>query len=249
VIGLDHNAQHCIEALELGIADKVVDTLEEIKGVDALFLSVPVDGIIAILQQLPPLDPRTVVIDLGSTKARIVASVPPEIRANFVAAHPMTGTEKFGPKAAFAELYRGKAVVLCDLDDSGEHQQRLAREIFENLGMKLFYMDARAHDRHAAFISHMPHALSFALANSVMAQEDPKAIIALAGGGFRDMSRIAKSSPAMWRDIFEQNRDNLLEAIDSFGDELARCRRFVAEEKWDELSAWMAEANTLHEIL
>jgi prephenate dehydrogenase len=249
VVGLDHNDQHCIEALELGLVDKVVDTLEEVKDVDVLFLSVPVDGVIAILQQLAPLPSETTVVDLGSTKARIVASVPEAIRSNFVAAHPMTGTEKFGPSAAIDDLYRGKAVVLCNLEESGAHQRETAKKIFADIGMKIFYMDAEAHDRHAAIISHMPHALSYALANSVMAQEDPKAIIALAGGGFRDMSRIAKSSPAMWRDIFEQNRDNLLEAIDSFAEELALCRRLVSEEKWDDLSAWMAEANTLHEIL
>jgi prephenate dehydrogenase len=249
VIGLDHNDQHCIEALKLGLVDKVVDTLDEVKAVDVLFLSVPVDGIIAILQDLSPLPKAMTVVDLGSTKARIVASVPESIRPNFVAAHPMTGTEKFGPSAAIDDLYRGKAVVLCDLEESGTHQQEAVKRIFADIGMKIFYMGAEAHDRHAAIISHMPHALSYALANSVMTQEDPKAIIALAGGGFRDMSRIAKSSPAMWRDIFEQNQDNLLEAIDSFTDELAVCRRLVAEEKWDALSAWMAEANTLHEIL
>jgi len=249
VIGLDHNDRHCIEALELGLVDKVVDTLEEIKDVDVLFLGVPVDGIIAILRELPPLGPKTTVIDLGSTKARIVASVPESIRSNFVAAHPMTGTEKFGPKAAFADLYRGKAVVLCNLEESGEHQRAVAKRIFEDLGMKIFYMDAQAHDRHAAYISHMPHALSYALANSVMAQEEREAIIALAGGGFRDMSRIAKSSPNMWRDIFEQNQENLVEAIESFQSELDRCRTMVEAGEWDDLYNWMAEANRLHEIL
>ncbi len=249
VIGLDHNPQHAIEALKLHLVDKVVETLEEIKEVDILFLSVPVDGIIAVLEQLPPLSDTTTVIDLGSTKARIVASVPETIRSNFVAAHPMTGTEKVGPAAAFAELYRSKAVVLCNLEESGAHQQEQARNLFTNLGMKLFYMDAEAHDRHAAYISHMPHALSFALAHSVMNQEDPRAIIALAGGGFRDMSRIAKSSPAMWRDIFEQNAENLTRAIDAFTAELDRCRALVAEERWEELYAWMKGANRLHEIL
>jgi len=249
VIGLDHNPQHCIEALKLNLVDKVVESLDEIKEVDLLFLSVPVDGIIAILQALPPLPETTTVIDMGSTKAKIVAAVPESIRPNFVAAHPMTGTEKFGPSAAFADLYRGKAVVLCDLELSGEHQQEAAKKVFTDLGMKLFYMDARAHDRHAAFISHMPHALSFALAHSVMRQEDPRAIVALAGGGFRDMSRIAKSSPAMWRDVFEQNSDHLLEAIDAFSEELDRCRVLVEQGDWAGLYQWMEEANRLHEIL
>jgi prephenate dehydrogenase len=161
----------------------------------------------------------------------------------------MTGTERSGPTAAIADLYHGKAVVLCNIEDSGETQHQLTKEIFADIGMKIFYMDATEHDRHAAYISHMPHALSYALANAVMKQEDPKAIIALAGGGFRDMSRIAKSSPNMWKDIFEQNRDNLLNGIDCFAGELAQCRELVAQERWDELHSWMERANRLHEVL
>jgi len=249
VIGFDHNDQHCIEALEFGIVDKVIDTLEDFYGIDALFLAVPVDGIIALLKNLPKIEVSTAIIDLGSTKEKIIQSVPKEIRQNFVAAHPMTGTERSGPSAAIGGLYHGKAVVLCDIEESGEKQRNLAKKIFTDIGMKLFYMDAKGHDKHAAYISHMPHALSYALANSVMKQENPKAIIALAGGGFKDMSRIAKSSPNMWRDIFQQNRMHLLDGIDSFAEELAKCRTLVEQEKWDELHHWMSKANTLHHIL
>jgi prephenate dehydrogenase len=115
--------------------------------------------------------------------------------------------------------------------------------------MKLVFMDAAEHDRHAAFISHMPHALSFSLANAVMAQEDPISIIELAGGGFRDMSRIAKSSPQMWEDIFRQNKINLLTALDHFAVELNKCRSMVENEEWKELNGWMQSANRLHDIL
>ena len=110
-------------------------------------------------------------------------------------------------------------------------------------------MGAKEHDRHAAFISHMPHALSYSLANAVMRQEDPKSIIALAGGGFRDMSRIAKSSPDMWEDVFKQNKRNLLTAIDHFKDELSSCQMMVESEDWDALNRWMKGANRLHDIL
>ena len=132
------------------------------------------------------------------------------IRSNFVTAHPMTGTEKFGPKAAIPKLYENKVVVLCDMEKSGEYQREVAKKLFSSIGMKLVFMGSAEHDRHAAFISHMPHALSFSLANSVMKQEDAASIIALAGGGFRDMSRIAKSSPHMWEDIFRQNSYNFV---------------------------------------
>jgi len=115
--------------------------------------------------------------------------------------------------------------------------------------MKIFNMNADEHDKHAAYISHMPHALSYSLANSVMNQENPEAIIALAGGGFKDMSRIAKSSPNMWVDIFKQNRENILEAIQSFKRELNFCEEIVESKDWDKLHKWMKEANKLHNIL
>ncbi len=249
IIGLDHNPTHCKEALALGLVDAVTDSLDEIGRCDIVFLSIPVDGIIAVAQQLKPSNPECTVIDLGSTKAKISQSIPAHTRHFFVTAHPMTGTEKFGPHAALPDLYEGKVVVLCDLEKSGEHQQHVAKTLFEAIGMKLVFMGSEEHDRHAAFISHMPHALSYALANAVMRQEDPESIVALAGGGFRDMSRIAKSSPSMWEDIFRQNKTNLLEAIDAFKAELKQCQKMVEEEEWEALNHWMAEANRLHTIL
>ena len=248
-IGLDHNEVHCQEALSLGLVDEVVNDLESISHCDIIFLSIPVDGIIVVAQQLKTLNSNCTVIDLGSTKEKISNAIPKEIRANFVTAHPMTGTEKFGPTAAISNLYKDKVVVLCDMEKSGEHQQKVAKTLFEKIGMKLVYMDAKEHDRHAAYISHMPHALSYALANSVMRQEAKESILALAGGGFKDMSRIAKSSPNMWEDIFRQNKDNLLEAINTFQSELKKCQKMVENEEWDTLNNWMNEANTLHDIL
>lgn len=248
-IGLDHNKTHQKQALELGLVDGIVEGIDEISKCDIIILTIPVDGIIAISKEFKNLDKHCTIIDLGSTKAKISASVPEAIRANFVTAHPMTGTEKFGPKAATPHLYENKVVVLCDMEKSGTHQQEVARELFTEIGMKLVYMGAEEHDRHAAFISHMPHALSYALANAVMKQEDANSIVALAGGGFRDMSRIAKSSPHMWEDIFRQNRGNLIEAIENFETELKKCRYMVENSEWEALNAWMGEANKLHDIL
>ncbi|RRS30862.1 MAG: prephenate dehydrogenase [Epsilonproteobacteria bacterium (ex Lamellibrachia satsuma)] len=248
-IGLDHNKEHCIQALSLGLVNEIAKTLDEIKVCDIIFLTIPVDGIIAIAKQLQNLNEKCTVIDLGSTKEKISQSIPKEIRSNFVTAHPMTGTEKFGPTAAVADLYTNKVVVLCDMEKSGVYQQKVAKELFSNIGMKLVYMDAKDHDRHAAFISHMPHALSYALANSVMKQEAKESIIALAGGGFKDMSRIAKSSPSMWEDIFRQNKNNLLEAINVFQAELKKCQKMVENEEWHTLNSWMQDANKLHDIL
>ncbi len=248
-LGLDHNELHCKEALALDLVDEICTSIETLKNCDIIFLSIPVDGIISIAKQLPPLTDNCTVIDLGSTKEKISLSIPSEIRENFVTAHPMTGTEKFGPTAALENLYMDKVVVLCDLEKSGEYQQKVAKKLFTDIGMNLVCMGAKEHDRHAAFISHMPHAVSYALANSVMSQEDSKSIVALAGGGFKDMGRIAKSSPNMWEDIFRQNKSNVLKAIHSFQSELKKCQKMVENEEWDTLNDWMKEANTLHDIL
>ncbi len=249
IIGLDNNRLHREKALDIGIIDKTVESLDELKDVDILLLSIPVDGIISILKHLEDVNKDITIIDLGSTKAKIVDAVPNSIRKNFVAAHPLTGTEKSGPTAALDNLYTNKVVVLCNLDESGQKQKEVAISLFEALNMQIVYMDAKEHDKHAAYISHMPHALSFALANSIISQEDPSAIVALAGGGFRDMSRIAKSSPHMWEDVFRQNSKHLCETIDLITDELNLCKRYIKEEKWDELNQWMQNANKLHDIL
>lgn len=249
IVGFDHNASHVAQAIELHLADIVVNSMEEITACDVIFLTIPVDSIIAVAQQMKSLDEMCTVIDLGSTKEKISHAIPSHLRKNFVTAHPMTGTEKFGPTAAIEGLYADKVVVLCDMEMSGAHQQEVAKRLFKQIGMKLVFMGSKEHDRHAAFISHMPHALSFSLANSVMQQEDRNNIIALAGGGFRDMSRIAKSSPTMWEDIFRQNKTNLLQAIEAFETELDKCRTMVENEEWDTLNRWMQEANRLHHIL
>ena len=233
----------------MGLVDEITESLETLKLCDIIFLSIPVDGIISVAQELGSLDVNCTVIDLGSTKEKISLSIPQEIRQNFVAAHPMTGTEKFGPTAALDDLYTNKVVVLCDLEKSGSHQESVAKKLFTDIGMQIVCMGAKEHDRHAAFISHMPHAVSYSLANSVMKQEGSKSIVALAGGGFKDMSRIAKSSPTMWEDIFRQNKSNVLEAIHSFQSELKKCQKMVENEEWEALNAWMKDANTLHDIL
>lgn len=248
IVGLDCSPLHTQQSLSLGLVDECV-TLEEIEACDVIFLAIPVDAIVEILAHLKPKAPHTTIIDLGSTKEQIIQSVPASLRKNFVAAHPMCGTENFGPKAAFKDLYRHKIVVLTDLEESGELQRALAKEIFVAIGMTLVKMDSKAHDHHAAFISHLPHLISYALANTVLSQENPENILALAAGGFRDMSRIAQSSARMWTDIARQNQDNLLETLHIFEQELTHARELIETKKWDELYEWMRRANKLHEIL
>jgi prephenate dehydrogenase len=249
VIGHDHNPQHCKTALEMRLVDAVVD-FDRLVRSDVIFLSVPVDAIISILTELPgKIGPGTTVIDLGSTKARIAESIPAAIRRNVVTAHPMTGTEHFGPTAALSGLYKDKVVVLCDMEESGQQQQENAVRLFSGLHMRLHYMRAEEHDRHAAFISHMPHAISYSLANTVLGQEDKYNILALAAGGFRSMSRLAKSSPVMWEDIFRQNKEHLLEAIHLFEDELSAMKKAIKNDEWEEVNKRLATGQKLYEII
>ncbi len=248
VVGYDHSKSHRDDALELKLVDKIV-SFDEIKKCDVIFLAIPVNGIIAVLQTLEGISTETTVIDLGSTKEKIVAAVPPLIRKNFVAAHPMTGTENFGPHAALEGLYEDKVVVLCNLEESGTHQREVAKKIFKALKMKKYFMGAHEHDRHAAFISHMPHAISYSIANTVLKQEEKDNILALAAGGFRSMSRLAKSSPYMWEDVFRQNKENLLEAITLFEKELHNLKENIINEEWEKVHQEMENANRLHDIL
>ena len=248
IVGYDHNQEHQKQAKELKLVDEIVD-FETLQKADVIFLAIPVDGVIAVLKQLQNISPTTTVIDLGSTKAKIVTSIPPAIRKNFVAAHPMTGTENFGPAAAIEGLYDEKVVVLCDLEESGKHQEKIARKIFKSLNMKKYFMKASEHDRHAAFISHMPHAISYSLANTVMKQENKDNILALAAGGFRSMSRLAKSSPFMWEDVFRQNKTNILEAIELFETELSSLKKSIQNDDWEKVHQDMADGTKLHDIL
>ncbi|BCD59744.1 MULTISPECIES: prephenate dehydrogenase [unclassified Nitratiruptor] len=248
IVGYDRNPVHCQQAISLGLVDKIVD-FEQIKTCDVIFLAIPVEGIIKALQQLTDIQPNTTIIDLGSTKEKIVKSCPPQIRKNFVAAHPMTGTEFSGPEAAIEGLYYDKIVVLCNIEENDPFHKERAENIFVKLGMQIVMMDAHEHDLHAAYISHLPHAISYALANSVLKQEDPKSILILAAGGFKDMSRLAKSNPAMWSDIFKQNKENLLRSFTTFNEEFSYAKELIEKERWEELEEWMKNATTLHQIL
>jgi prephenate dehydrogenase len=249
IIGYDHNKKHQEDALALKLVDRLATSFDEIKSCDVIILTIPVDAIIKTAQTLTDVKENCTIIDFGSSKGKIDAAIPAVIRQNFVTAHPMTGTEKFGPTAAIDELYSDKVMVICNQKKSGELQNNIALQLFEDIKAKVVFMGADEHDKHAAFISHMPHAVSYAIANSVMKQEDPESITALAGGGFRSMSRIAKSSPNMWEDIFRQNKENLLSSMKSFTDEMQLCQEMIENDDWESLHQWMTEANKLHDIL
>ena len=248
VIGYDHNQEHQHQALALGLVERVVE-VEELLKCDVIVLCIPVDAIIAFMPVLQNAKRDATIIDFGSTKKMIVDNIPQSLKTSFIPAHPMTGTEKFGPLAATDGLYEGNTIVLCDLDTCGELHRQRALDIFNALAMRIVQMDSTTHDIHACYMSHLPHAISYALANTVMNHEDPEDIISLAAGGFKDMSRIAKSSSRMWVDIFRQNRENLLDSIEVYEEQMKLIKQMVKDEDYEEMAKWMDSANTLHDIL
>lgn len=249
VSGCDANPIHAQKALDLGLVHEIL-TLDEMKQkCDIIFLAIPVEAIIKIVQNLTDISENTTIIDLGSTKQRIIEAVPPQIRKNFIPAHPMAGTEYSGPEAAFKSLYSGAVVVVCDFEESSEKHVKRSVELFSHLGMKIVFMDAAEHDHHVGLISHLPHAIAFSLASGVLKQEDRRHIMALGGPTFRGMIRVAKSSPVMWSDIFKQNKENIIGSIEMFKDELSVCEKLVKEERWEELHEWMSSARKIREIL
>jgi prephenate dehydrogenase len=248
VVGYDHNKEHQKQAIELNLVEKIID-LEELLQCDVIVLCIPVNAIIKFMPTLEGISENTTVIDFGSTKKLIVDNIPTKIRKNFIPAHPMTGTEKFGPSAAIDGLYEGKTIVLCDLDVCDTLHKDRVLNIFNAIAMRIVEMDSSTHDIHACYISHLPHAISYGLANTVMSHEDPENIVTLAAGGFRDMSRIAKSSSQMWTDIFKQNRENLLKSLYIYEDHMRNMRTMLEEEDYESISTWMDKANSLHDIL
>ncbi len=246
--GYDISLENQNDAIKLNIVDEIIG-IEELLKCDIIILAIPVDAIISFLPKLKNIANTTTIIDFGSTKNLIVKNIPKEIKANYIPAHPLSGTEKFGPKAAIDGLFENKTMVLCDLDKCSSFHKNRAIEIFTTLNMNLTFMQSEQHDIHASYISHLPHALSFALATTVMNHEDPKDIVSLAAGGFKDMSRVAKSSPYMWRDIFSQNKQNVLESITLYEEQLSLLKSMIKNDKSNEIVDWMKKANSLHKII
>ncbi len=251
VLGFDIDKENANLALKRGLIHELMGefSVEILASCDIVVLATPVDAIVSLLSSLETLPQSTTIIELGSTKGEVVAATPPSLKPHIIYAHPMCGTENSGAGAAFRELYGGAVCVLCDSEAADDLHQKRAVEIFSHLGMKIVFMNSRDHDHHTAIISHLPHAISFALANFVMKEEDKREIVHLAGGSFRDMSRIAKSSPAMWESIFLQNKGNLIKSIEHFQKELEFCKQMIANSDKSALNSWMSRANKLREIL
>lgn len=251
IIGVDSNTVNAQRALELEWIDEVLSVDEAIKKSEVIILAVPVDSMITLLPDLLNKVTNQIVIDLGSTKLQLVQSVSKHPkRGRYVAAHPMWGTENSGPQSAVKGAFENKAVILCNTNDSNPDAVEWAKYMFSKIGMNILEMEAGAHDLHAAYVSHISHVTSFALANTVLEKEkEDNAIFALASSGFESTVRLAKSHAAMWVPIFLQNRTNVLDVLDEHILQLEKMKSIIKENDEEGLVNYINNANRIRRIL
>ena len=251
IIGVDNNPENARIALEVGIADRIESLDSATKEADIVIVAVPVDKIVLLLPYiLDHISPSTTVIDVGSTKREIALAVKDHpLRGNFIPSHPMSGTENSGPFAAIENLFERKICIVCDHEQCRPQHLALAEKMFQSLGMPIAYMSSDEQDHTTAFISHLPHATSFALANAVLAIEDRNIIFDLASGGFQSTVRLAKSSPQMWSPIFWQNRDYIHEALEVYIHHLGELKESLKNNDPDRLSELIVSANKIRGVL
>jgi prephenate dehydrogenase len=252
ILGVGRSQKNCELAIELGLVDKIVTKEEAIAQSDLIILTVPVNVLIDELKfVLDKVQPHQVITDMGSTKGIIIDAIKDHPnRKQYVASHPMAGTENSGPSAAIFNLFKDKVCIICDKENSNTEGVELIEKMYNVLGMRLKYMDAHQHDMHAAYISHISHISSFVLAATVLEKEkDEEAILEMAGGGFESTVRLAKSSPEMWAPIFQQNKNYLLEVMDTYIEKMYHFRNLINKNKNDELKDFMNSANEIRKIL
>jgi prephenate dehydrogenase len=251
IIGVDANPEHIRKALELNIIDETALLPAAVRRSQLVILSIPVQAAERLLPEIMDNVTDQVVMDTGSTKEQIILAIKDHPkRSRFVASHPMWGTENSGPEAAVRNAFTGKVSVISDKEHSDPDAVELVEGIYTRLGMRLLYMDAAAHDLHAAYVSHISHISSFALANTVLEKEkEEDAIFAMASAGFESTVRLAKSNPAMWVPIFMQNRENILEVLNEHISQLRKFKSCLEKENNTYLEELIGNANKIRKIL
>ena len=252
VIGVSRTHASANKALELGIIDEAMSLEEAVPQSDLIYVAIPVDVTVPVIQQvLDLISDRQIVADAGSTKHFLCEAVNDHpMRASLIATHPMWGTEYSGPEAAVRDAFVGRACVICEKEKTDPMATEKIEEIYKQLGMHIVYMDADAHDMHAAYVSHISHITSFALANTVLEKErEDNAIFELAGGGFESTVRLAKSNPSMWAPIFMQNRENVLDVLNEHISQLRKFKSCLEKENYEYLWELMEKANRIKRIL
>ena len=249
--GVDNNSEHLSKALELGIIDKAAD-LNDVGAADLVILAIPVDSTVEMLPQLlDKVNDDSLVIDVGSTKEDICQAVKDHPkRRNFLATHPIAGTEFSGPEAAISDLFRGETNIICEVEETAFKLQEKALELFRDLGMRIRYMKPKAHDKHIAYVSHLSHISSFMLGKTVIEKEkNERDIFDMAGSGFESTVRLAKSSPEMWTPIFKQNRTNVIETLNEYICNLENFKALMEQEDFDAIFDEMKNTNYIRNIL
>lgn len=252
IVGVDLHENHSSRAVELGLVDQIESEATALSTSDLIILSIPVSAICGLLPEiLDDINKNAVVIDVGSTKGAICKSVAHHVhRPQFVAAHPLAGTEFSGPDAALDGLFKDKLNIICEKDKSSEHALQAARYVFEALAMKTIFMEPEEHDRHVAYVSHLSHVSSFLLGQTVLdIERDEKNIFELASTGFASTVRLAKSSPATWAPIFEQNTEFLGQALMEYIMHLQKFHYHLMKRDTKEIQRILTRANEIGRIL
>ena len=251
IIGIDNSKENIDQAINLGIID-AIGSIDDITNPFMILLAIPVKSIIDILPNvLDKSTQDTIVIDFGSTKNSICKSVMNhKNRSNFVAAHPIAGTEFSGPNAAHYGLFDNKNIIICEHEKSNDSIINNALEIFSKMKMIVSYMDSISHDKHIAYVSHLSHLSSFMLGKTVMDEEESeKNIFDMAGSGFESTVRLAKSSPKMWTDIFDDNKENVLKSLSDYINNLELIKDLIESNKFEELESQLKKTNYIKKIL
>lgn len=251
VIGVDDNKAHREKGLSLGLVDEVMELNEAIAVSDLIVLAVPVNALTELLPLILDKVEKQIVIDVGSTKEGILEAVKHHpARKNFVATHPMWGTEYSGPEAAMHGAFANKATVICNNEESNAEAVKVVEDMYRQLGMHLIYMNGHDHDVHVAYISHISHITSFALANTVLEKErEENTIFELASGGFESTVRLAKSNPITWASVFMQNRENVLDVLNEHISQLRKFKACLEKENYEYLEELMVNANKIKKVL
>jgi prephenate dehydrogenase len=250
--GVELNKTNAARSVELGLVDQTVALEEAVIDSDLIITAIPVNAIRSVLLKvLDLIGEKTIVIDTGSTKSQICKAIEnhPK-RAQFVAAHPIAGTENSGPDAAFSGLFQGKTNIICEQEKSSAKALEVADLVFNSLGLRTIFMDPVEHDKHVAYVSHLSHVSSFLLGQTVLdIEKDEKNIFNLAGSGFASTVRLAKSSPDMWAPIFEQNAEYLSQALLEYIMHLQKFQYYLMKRDVNELHRIMVESNRIRKIL
>jgi prephenate dehydrogenase len=251
LIGVDSEAEHEKKALELGLVDEILALENAVRESDVVILAIPVDNMVTVLPGILDIIENQIVIDLGSTKGQLIDITKnhPK-RGRYVATHPMWGTEYSGPEAAVRGAFENKAAVICNAKESDPDALNWTLEMYNKIGVHIVEMDAYDHDLHAAYVSHISHITSFALANTVLEKEkEDDAIFELSSAGFESTVRLAKSNPAMWVPIFMQNRENVLDVLNEHISQLRKFKSCLEKENYEYLQELIENANKIRRIL